>query len=263
MATGGVANLYKPAGASSARYVYRLRRILGERRVGHAGALDPFADGVLIACVGTATRLVERLMGLCKVYEATLRLGVTNDSFDPETPVSPVAEARAPSRGDVEREAAAMTGEIEQTPPAYSAVKVSGRPAYALARQGAAVALRPRPVRIDRIEVIDYDYPRLRLRVRCGRGTYIRALVRDLGARWGCGAICETLTRIRVGPFEAAAAVHLRTASNEDVRSKLISVDEAQARIREWLEAGEAEAAIVNCGLRVRRETGMDEGARR
>lgn len=232
----GVLNLYKPTGLLSARYCYRLRPILGQRRVGHAGTLDPFADGVLVACLGKATKLVEKLMALPKTYAATLRLGVTNATFDPEHALQPVAGAADPGRAAIDRALAALTGEIEQVPPAYSAVKIQGKPAYFRARRAAArnesaapLAIRPKSVRIDAIEVANYDWPELTVIIRCGRGTYIRAIARDLGAALQCGAVCTALRRSAVGPFTIDNATDLRDTPPEVVRAAVLPIDAAVA----------------------------------
>jgi tRNA pseudouridine55 synthase len=230
----GVVNLFKPAWRSSAQYVYRLRRVFGLRRVGHAGTLDPFAEGVLLGCVGRGTRLVERLMGLPKRYRARLRLGVTNETFDTERPFRPVAGAAEPTREAIEQVLSAMAGEVMQAPPLFSAVRVDGVSSYKLAKRGRAVERPPRPVRIDRLEILEYAWPALSLDVVCGRGTYIRAIARDVGAALGCGAVCETLLRESVGPFAAAEAVNLDTADPEAVRAALIPV----GRVEEMLRGG-------------------------
>lgn len=221
----GLVILNKPEGWSSAQYAYRLRSALGTRRVGHAGALDPFADGVLLACAGAATKLVEQLMDLPKTYRTTLRLGVTNPSFDTEWPFEPVPGASPPDRAALDPIVAGFVGEIEQAPPDFSAVKIAGRPSYELARQG-KIAPRPaRRVRVYAIRLLDYDWPRLLLEIRCGRGTYIRAIARDLGQALGCGACCERLTRLAVGPFRIEAAIDLNTASAEQVRSAVMPIE--------------------------------------
>lgn len=222
-----VVNLYKPVGRSSANFVYRLRRVFDVRKVGHAGSLDPFADGVLIGCVGGATRLVERLMGLPKTYVSTLRLGVTNACHDPEQPFIPVAGATPPAREAVAAALARFVGEVEQRPPVFSAMKVGGVSIYRSARQGRAVDLPPRVVRIDRLDLLDYAWPHLRIEIRCGRGTYIRALARDLGDALGCGACCETLTRTAVGPFAMATAIDITQAPREAIRAAALSVEQA------------------------------------
>jgi len=218
----GLLNLYKPTGPSSAAYVYRLRRVFGIRKVGHAGSLDPFADGVLLACVGSATKLVEKLMGLPKEYRTTLRLGVTNRSFDTELPFSPVEGAKQPTASQIEAALAAFRGEIEQVPPAFSAIKIEGVASYELARRSKTVEIKPKRVRIDRIELLEYAWPLATLDIQCGRGTYIRAIARDLGEVLGCGACCQTLTRTAVGPFRIEDSVRLQTTPQQQVRLALI-----------------------------------------
>lgn len=224
----GILNLYKPCGRSSARYVYRLRPILGVRKVGHAGTLDPFADGVLVACIGRGTKLVERIMSLPKHYRTTMRLGVTNETFDTERPFDPVPDAVEPSREDIERVLAGMLGEKEQIAPLFSAVKHRGQPSYHWVRQGKVVPRTSRCVRIDRLDVCDYAWPNLTLEIGCGRGTYIRAIARDLGQTLGCGACCETLTRTAVGPFKTEDAVNLDESENEVARARFIDLAEAE-----------------------------------
>lgn len=198
----GLIILDKPAGISSAGAVYRLRRITGQRKSGHAGTLDPAATGVLIACLGKATRLVESLMDLPKTYRATARLDVTSESFDADRPLVEVAVQEPPTGDAVRAALAAFVGTILQTPPAISAVKVGGRPAYKLARRGQAPALAPRPVRIDWIRASRYEWPQLEFEMQCGRGTYVRALIRDLGLRLGTGGCLIALRRSAVGPFD-------------------------------------------------------------
>lgn len=218
----GLINLYKPIGDSSAQFVYKLRRIFGIRKVGHAGSLDPFADGVLLGCVGGGTALVERLMGLPKTYVTCLHLGVTNACHDPERPFIPVANVSPPANADITAALASFVGEIDQAPPAFSAMKVGGVSSYRSARRGAVEALPPRRIRVDSIKLISYEWPRLRFEIQCGRGTYIRALARDMGERLGCGACCETLTRTAVGPFSIDDSCHLPTASEDEVRARLV-----------------------------------------
>ncbi|MFH1418553.1 MAG: tRNA pseudouridine(55) synthase TruB [Planctomycetota bacterium] len=227
-AVDGIVNVRKPVGASSAKYVYRLRPIFGTRKVGHAGTLDPFASGVLIGCLGRATKLVELLMGLPKSYRTTLHLGVTNATFDTEMPFEPVPAAAPIDRKAIEQAVARFVGAIPQIPPAFSAVKIHGVSSHRLAREGRAVPREPRTVRIDRIEILGYAWPRLELDIRCGRGTYIRAIARDLGKQLGCGACCESLTRTAVGPFDLQAAVSLDGTCDEAVRSALVPLEDAR-----------------------------------
>jgi len=223
----GVINLYKPTGVSSAKHAYRLRPIVGTRKVGHAGALDPFADGVLVVAIGRATKLIERLMGLPKLYRTTLRLGVTNATFDPEQPFEPVPVASPPSPQRVAELLGQFVGLIDQAPPPFSAVKIGGRPAYRMAARGQQVRLKPRQVRVYRVEILGYEYPELQLEVQCGRGTYIRALARDIGSALGTGACCQSLRRLAVGPFDIPRSVRLGEADVQQVCARVIGPDEA------------------------------------
>ena len=200
--------LDKPAGLSSAKALNAVKRRLARgTKVGHAGTLDPFATGVLVVLVGGATRLCERVMGLPKRYEATLRLGATTPTLDPESPEQPVPGAVAPSLDAVKRVLAGFQGEIEQVPPAHSAIKVDGRRAYDLARAGESVQLPPRKVRIDRVELFGFEWPNLRLAVECGRGFYVRSFARDVGEALGTGAYLTALRRTHVGPFSEGMAI--------------------------------------------------------
>lgn len=227
----GIVNLYKPVGKSSANYVYRLRPVFGLKKVGHAGTLDPFADGVLIACIGKGTRLVERLMELPKRYRTTLRLGVTNETFDTERPAEPVTGATPPSIDQIDTVLCGMSGEIQQVPPAFSAMRVGGVLSYKLAKKGRAVPHAPRPITIYRIAIEDFAWPLMTLDITCGRGTYIRAIARDLGEKLSCGAICEQLRREAIGPFTVDESIRLDQASPDAVRAALIAVPDAIARI--------------------------------
>jgi tRNA pseudouridine55 synthase len=204
----GVINLDKPAGVSSARAVDAVKRLLPRgTKIGHAGTLDPFATGMLLLLVGRATKACERLMDAPKQYEATARLGATTATDDPESPEVPAPITAPPSAAAVRSALLGFVGDILQRPPAYSAMKVDGRRAYDLARKGTLVELEPRPVRVYGIELVEYAWPLLRLRIDCGRGTYVRAIARDLGAALGTGAYLTQLRRTRIGAFSAADAV--------------------------------------------------------
>jgi tRNA pseudouridine55 synthase len=197
----GLINLHKRVGISSAKAVYRVRSITGQRKSGHAGTLDPGASGVLIVCLGRGTKLVERLMDQPKVYRATARLDVTSESLDSDRPLQPVDVARIPEEREVHAACAGFHGTIQQVPPRISAVKLRGRAAYELARRNQAVELQPRPVTVYGIHVRRYAWPELDFELACGRGTYVRALIRDLGERLGTGGCLTSLVRSRVGPF--------------------------------------------------------------
>ena len=206
----GVINLNKPAGMSSARAVAQVKRMLPRgTRIGHAGTLDPFATGVLLLLVGRATRMCERLMDQPKQYEATIKLGATTATDDPESPEITNAAAHSIDRTQVEQVLPRFVGQILQRPPAFSALKVKGRRAYDLARKGEEVVLEPRRVQVYSIELLQYEWPMLDLRVDCGRGTYIRALGRDIGEALGVGGFLLRLVRTRVGDFSLNRSVAL------------------------------------------------------
>jgi tRNA pseudouridine55 synthase len=206
----GVLNVDKPAGMSSAAVVARVKRLLPRgTKIGHAGTLDPFATGVLLLLVGHATKACERLMDQPKQYETTVKLGATTATDDPESPEES-REVLAPvTREQIDALLPRFVGEIQQRPPAFSAMKIGGRRAYDLARKGHEVVMEPRPVRVYGIQIISYTWPHLRLRIDCGRGTYIRALARDIGEALAVGGYLTQLRRTRVGSFDADTAVAL------------------------------------------------------
>jgi tRNA pseudouridine55 synthase len=227
----GLLVLDKPGGMTSRAAVDRVLRWFPRRsRIGHTGTLDPLATGVLVLCLGSATRLVEYVQLMSKAYRTDLLLGARSDTDDADGTITPVADATADDAATVAARVAEFVGAIEQTPPVFSAAKVTGRRAYDLARRGEEVTLRPRPVVIHAINVLRYEYPHLELEVHCGKGTYIRSLARDLGARLGCGALVRTLRRTRVGPFTADAALTL-DADAETARERLLPIEMAVAEL--------------------------------
>jgi tRNA pseudouridine55 synthase len=205
----GLLHLDKPAGWTSRDAVNRIQRLAKPAKVGHAGTLDPLATGVLVICVGQATRLIEYVQRQPKQYLGTFRLGVTSASDDTELELTAVPDAPIPAREAIEAALPQFVGEIQQRPPAYSAIKVDGRRAYDSARRGELMELAPRPVTIYSIELVRYEYPELVLDVRCGSGTYIRSLGRDLAESLGTGAVMSALVRTAIGDFrlETAAKV--------------------------------------------------------
>ena len=208
MAASGVLPLDKPEGPTSHDMVAVARRALKERRIGHTGTLDPFASGLLLLCVGRATRLAEFLTGLDKTYEAVARLGVATDSEDRDgTVVSESDGWRALDREAVEAALAAFSGAIEQVPPQFSAKKVGGEAMYRKARRGEHVELAARPVHIHEIDLLELDLPDVRFRVRCSSGTYIRSLARDVGETLGVGAHLTQLRRTAIGAFGLEGAL--------------------------------------------------------
>lgn len=220
----------KPYGMSSfgalARVRYLISRRMGVKRVktGHAGTLDPLATGVLILCTGRATKRIEELQAHSKEYTATLQLGATTPSYDMEHPVDATFPTSHITRKSIENVLARFVGDIEQVPPSYSACKINGNRAYELKRKGKDVELTPKNIHIDSIELTDFDEETMRMgiRVNCGKGTYIRALARDIGRALGSGAYLTTLCRTRVGEFTI---------------DRCLNLDE----VEEWLENQEIE----------------------
>ena len=198
----GVFPVDKPRGVTSFAVVRRVRHLLGVRKVGHAGTLDPFATGVLILCAGRpATRHIDRFMSGRKEYRALLQLGVETETQDPEGRVTARAPVPALSEAEIRACLAEFVGTRLQAPPPYSAAKHKGRPLYHYARQGIIISKEPRPVEIHRIEYLGYDpaLARLEIMVTCGRGTYIRVLAAEIGSRIGCGAHLRALRRTASG----------------------------------------------------------------
>ena len=191
----------KTVGLSSMDVVRKVRRAAGGVKTGNAGTLDPLATGVIVCCLGRATRCVEKLMGLNKVYEAEVDLSAFTTTDDREGDREEIAVAAPPDEPALDRALRQFVGQIEQTPPAYSAVHVDGRRAYKLARRGEMPNLPARTVRIDEIELMDYAWPNVSVRIVCGRGTYIRSVARDLGAALGTGGHLAALRRTAVGPY--------------------------------------------------------------
>jgi tRNA pseudouridine55 synthase len=203
--TSGILLIDKPAGLTSHDAVAVVRRTLRTRKVGHSGTLDPMATGLLVMGVGRATRLLRFLGELSKRYVGTGVLGVETTTLDAD---GEVARRSAVSIGEAEiREAmTALTGEMEQIPPAYSAVKVGGRKLYQAARAGRPIDAPPRRVVVDQFNLTDFDSPTFGFEVTCSGGTYVRSLVADVGARLGCGAHLSSLRRTVIGPFHVGQA---------------------------------------------------------
>lgn len=198
----------KPVGPTSHRVVNTVRRGTGIRKVGHAGTLDPRASGVLVLCLGAATRLSEYLSTASKRYEAVIRFGAATRTYDSEGEVVLRSE-RIPSLEEIQAALPEFRGEIEQVPPPYSAIKVEGKKAYELARSGEEVELESRDVVIYTLEVKSYEPPELSLIIECSAGTYIRSIAHDLGAVLSTGAFLASLRRSKAGPFAIEDAVPL------------------------------------------------------
>ena len=215
----GFLNIYKPRGITSMDVVRRVKRLTGLRkRVGHAGTLDPLAEGVLPICLGQATRLMEYVVDSLKSYRMVVHLGVTTATYDAEGEVVCQKEVKEVDAGRVEQALRAFRGTISQTPPMYSALKREGQRLYKLAREGLDVERAPRKVEVTRLEMAEYNPPGVVLDIECGRGMYLRSLAHDIGQTLGCGAHLSALTRLRTGPFlveESGALEQLEEACQQ------------------------------------------------
>lgn len=229
----GVLPIDKPEGPTSHDAVAAVRRALKTRQVGHTGTLDPFASGLLLVCVGAATRLAEYLTGLPKTYVAAMRLGAATDTDDLTGDVIASSEAwRSVTREQVDAALQAQVGTIQQLPPIYSAKKVAGERMYAAARRGDEVERTPATVTIYAIRLTRFDLPDVEFEVECGAGTYIRAIARDAGDALGVHGHLRTLRRTRVGPHDAARAVPLDALGDADrVAAAMLSPLEAVAQM--------------------------------
>ena len=217
----GLLNLDKPGGITSRDAVNRVQRLLRGVKVGHAGTLDPLAEGVLVLGLGPATRLVEYVQRMPKEYRGTFLLGRSSDTEDIQGQVEFLDDSPEISADQLRQALPAFLGSIQQRPPQYSALKVQGKRAYDLARQGEKVELAPRSVRIDELELTDYQPPEFRLRIRCGSGTYVRSLGRDIAEALGSAAVMSALERTAIGPFRRENALSLETLSEETLRQHL------------------------------------------
>lgn len=205
----GILNINKPWGKTSFSIVSLVRRLSGEKRVGHAGTLDPAATGVLPVCLGQGTRVVEFLMEASKAYRAEIELGVATDSHDATGTVVSRGDPSGVTKEKLLEALDSFRGLIEQTPPMYSAVKHEGKPLYQLARSGIQVPRKSRKRWVYRLELLDWQLPIATVEVECGKGTYIRSLADDLGQLLGCGASLKSLTRLRCGLFNIEDAITL------------------------------------------------------
>lgn len=203
----GILNINKPAGWTSHDVVAWVRRLLKIKRVGHAGTLDPLATGVLLVCVGQATRVAEYLMASPKSYRAQVRLGIVTDTYDTEGDIVTTAPVPDLTPEALRHALARFVGTIQQTPPAFSAIKQDGVPLHRRARRGETVLPAPRTIVIHNIELLDWQTPLLDIMVECDPGTYIRSLAHDLGQALGCGATLAALVRTRSGEFTLEQAL--------------------------------------------------------
>jgi tRNA pseudouridine55 synthase len=228
------------------------QRAVRPAKVGHAGTLDPLASGVLVICVGAATRLIQYVQQMPKRYTATFLLGRRSPTEDIQGEVAPLQNAPVPAHEQILAAARTLVGRIQQRPPAFSALKIGGRRAYDLARQGLAPDLAPRPVTVYACEVLRYEYPELVLGVECGGGTYVRSLGRDLAESLGTAAVMSALVRTAIGPFRVEDAVDFAKLNAENLLRHLLPMLRAVETLPQMVLTSEELARIRN-GLAVRR----------
>ena len=245
----GLIPVDKPPGVTSRGVVDLVARALRMKAVGHAGTLDPLAAGVVVVCVGHATKLVDYLHELPKYYSSAFLLGRSSPSDDFETPIEVEESPVVPTRSEVEAALAGFRGEILQRPCDYSAVHVDGKRAYRLARKGREIVLEPKRVRIDRLEITAYEWPRLSLDVVCSSGTFIRAIGRDLAEALGTKAVMESLVRTAVGPFTQALSPPLDAITPETARAALLPSAAAVAHLGSVTLAEDQLALAIRGGL--------------
>lgn len=220
----GILNFHKPVGVTSRDCVNQIQRIIRPIKCGHAGTLDPIAEGVLLIGVGQAVRLVDWIHLLPKTYVADFQLGKTSPSVDCETEVTDVLDGHVPTITELEAALTSFQGTILQTPPIYSAIRIDGKRAHELARAGKRVEIPPRTVEIHRFKIIRYSYPDLRVEIDCSTGTYVRSLGRDLARSVGTDAIMTALVRTRVGDFCVESSTSAESLTSvDDVQSKLVN----------------------------------------
>src|SRR2546425_2867098 len=207
MLMDGILNINKATGMTSHDVVASIRRLLKQKRVGHAGTLDPAASGVLPICIGKGTRVAEYLSESGKAYQAEIVFGVETDTYDSEGAIVRTASTADLTRAQIEQVLQHFTGPQMQLPPRYSAIKLQGQPAYKRVRAGEEVSLEPRPIVIYQLDIIDWLPPCLTLAIECSKGTYIRSLAYDLGERLTCGAYLGALIRTRSGPFSLSESI--------------------------------------------------------
>ncbi len=227
MALSGLLNINKPAGWTSRDVVNRVQNVIGIRRCGHAGTLDPLATGVLVVCFGQSTRLVSYVQQSSKRYLAEFRFGVTSQTDDLEGELMTVPNVQFPSESELQMAMQSFVGTIEQVPPRYSAVMVKGQRAYALARKGQEFELKSKPVRIDRFDLVNYKMPNWQAEIVCGSGTYIRSLGRDLGTHFACGGVMTSLVREAVGAFTIQKSISLEDLTTENFEEFVSGPSEA------------------------------------
>ena len=219
----GILNIHKPPHITSRRVVDVVQRLVRPAKAGHGGTLDPMASGVVVVCVGAATRLIPYVQQGRKEYRAKFQFGCRSNTDDITGELETVEDPPQPTAADVARALQNYVGEIDQVPPQFSAVHIDGRRAYKLARAGKSIDIPSRPVHVYRIDFLEYSFPHFDVEIECGSGTYIRSLGRDVGNDLGCGAVMTQLVRTRVGDYRLESAVELEALSPQTLPDALLS----------------------------------------
>ena len=257
MQFAGFLNLDKPLHMTSHDVVAKVRRryraLTGSKKVGHAGTLDPLASGVLVLCLGKATRLSEYIMRGAKTYRAQVTLGIATTTYDAEGEIVSCRGAEHIERTDVESHLRRFIGELQQIPPMYSAIKVRGRKLYELARQDQTIERDPRAVRIDGINILAWDNPTISLEIRCSSGTYVRSLAHDLGQSLGVGGHLSALRRIASGSFSIDDSIGLERVLSEDAWLEAIVPPQVALADRCSVTLSEAEIKMICHGRAITR----------
>ncbi len=251
MNVSGILLVDKPRGPTSHDVVEEVRKKLNQRRVGHAGTLDPFATGLLIVGVGNATRLLEYLMNHNKIYRVKMKLGLITDTFDITGKIEEERPCNA-AKDEIIETIKSFVGSYVQVPPAYSAKKYKGERLYELARQGKIVRLPPRQVTIHRIEDIEIEDLFVSFTVETSPGTYVRSLCMDIGYKLGCGATAVELRRLKVGPFRVEDAVDVYSLSGEEIARRIVPISKVLDFPRVWIN-NEAKGRVLN-GMKIHAE---------
>ncbi len=250
MGVDGILNVLKPPGKTSFDVVSHIRRVSGERRVGHTGTLDPEATGVLVVCLGQGTRMIEFLAKADKSYRAEIELGASTDTDDATGAVLNKGDIGSVTEQDLSGVISSFRGVQEQVPPMYSALKRQGKRLYELARKGIEVPRRPRKVQIFRLAVLDWTPPVVTVELDCSSGTYVRSLARDIGESLGCGAHLRRLIRLRADPFHIDDSMDLDTVEQAFFEgwwsSLLYSIDEVLLELKAVILSREAESQVRN-----------------
>lgn len=254
----GLLVLDKPPGITSRNAINQASRWFPRRtRIGHAGTLDPLATGVLVLCLGSATRLADYVQILDKTYQATVLLGMRSDTDDVDGTITHNFDARPVDESTIRSAIDTFIGEVEQTPPRYSAIKINGKRAHELARRGETVDIDARQVAIHGIVLKNFAWPALELEVHCGKGTYIRSLARDLGDKLGCGAVIKQLRRTRIGHFSTDNSVTL-DASSSVASEHLLPLLAAVEHLPRFV-ANETEIDVLRHGQPVQLPDGLEQ----